>query len=117
MMNQLSIDFEAARAGRDAGMQAATEHADAVFENWSEHAYSMLLQYLRETRMFMTEDVRAYAQSRGLPSPPDGRAWGGVITRAAKANLIERIGFAPMKSPNCHMNPKSVWQRKAVPTK
>lgn len=61
--------------------------------------------------VFMAEDVREFARGvDGFEDPPDGRAWGSVVMRAAKAGIIKRIGYAPMKSPNCHANPKSVWR-------
>jgi len=98
----------------DAGMATAAAHADAVTGGqWSELAWDFLLAFTKTHSTFMAEDVRSAAALTGaVPAPPDQRAWGAIIQKAARANLIERIGYAPMKSPNCHANPKSVWRVK-----
>lgn len=91
-------------------MKEAVDHADSVEDGWSKTAYSELLVFMASRSEFMTEDVRAFAYSRGLSIPPDDRAWGSVITKAAKRKLIVKSGYAPMKSKNCHANPKAVWK-------
>lgn len=96
---------------RDEGIKRAVDHADRVEERWSDRAFELFKEYIRARRVFMTEDVRMWAhKDRDLPLPPDGRAWGAVTVRAVKQRLIRRIGYAPMKSPNCHQDPKPVWQ-------
>lgn len=101
----------AARVLRDAGMETAVRHADAVVDGWSERAYQFLLDFIgaNPRRRFMAEDVRADAEAAGLPLPPDNRAWGAVIAKAAKRKLIRRIGFGPQTSITCHCSPKSIW--------
>lgn len=90
-----------------AGAAQAVAHAGKA---WADEAYLALCWFAKRNPTFMTEDVRDFAHGHGLPLPPDGRAWGGVINRALRSHLIERIGYAPMKSVNCHANPKSVWK-------
>lgn len=90
-----------------AGANAALANAGPA---WADEAFQALCYYAERNTTFMTEDVRIFAHSHGLPMPPDGRAWGGVMNRAIKRKLVERVGYAPMKSPNCHANPKSVWK-------
>lgn len=110
---QKSINFNVgkARQGRDVGMKMAEAHANAVEDGWVVQATLIFEKFMKDHRTFMTEDVRAYAHNeQGLPLPPDGRAWGGVINRMAKSGRIVRVGYAPMKSKNCHCNPKSVWR-------
>jgi hypothetical protein len=97
------------------GRTLASTGADLAASNagpgWTMSAYNILIEYANIHKTFMTEDVRAYAVKKyDFPLPPDGRAWGGVVNRAVKADKIKRIGYAPMKSANCHANPKSVWQ-------
>lgn len=105
MSQQLALSL------RDDGMDRAAAHADAVHGGWSNFAYDILLRYAEKHEVFMAEDVREFARVvDGFEDPPDGRAWGSVVMRAAKAGIIKRIGYAPMKSPNCHANPKSVWR-------
>ena len=124
-MNQLSIfdyqapvsrapsqlDAAASQRARDAGMHTATAHADRIEANWTDRAYTLLREFARISDDFLTEDLRDWAHRvKGFSTPPDGRAWGGVINRAVKAGLIFRIGFKPKKSKNCHGQPISVWR-------
>lgn len=107
------FDLSEGKRLRDVGMQKAVDHADLVDPDWSLKAYDLFTKFIAlKDKPFMTEDVRLWAHDQmNLVKPPDGRAWGGVINRACKAGLIHRVGFAPMKSKNCHANPKSVWGR------
>lgn len=94
------------------GADTAASHADRVHGSWSDMAWQFLMQFgqSRKGQPFMAEDVRAHAELRkAVPLPPDGRAWGSIFMRASKAALIRRIGYAPMKDPKCHANPKAVW--------
>lgn len=104
----IQMDLNLSRSLADSGAQIAAANAGS---EWSASAYSILVEYARIHKEFMTEDVRVYSiEQHDLPLPPDGRAWGGVVNRAVRAGLIKRIGYAPMKSVNCHANPKSVWK-------
>lgn len=95
----------------DEGAKRAADHADREISDWSDRAYSILMSYPDGGEPFMTEDVRQYADKVGLPRAPDQRAWGHVIRRATRASKLKLVGYAPMKSPNCNANPKSVWVR------
>ena len=110
MTKQLTFDLDAGRRLRDEGAQRASDHADKVTENWSEKAWAFFTRFLRTNDDFLMEDVRAAAEGI-VPDPPDKRAWGGIALRAAKSGLIYRSGYRPMKSKNCHANPKSVWRK------
>lgn len=105
---------EADRAQRD-GMAAAVEHADDVVFAWSQRAEALLVEFAGGVETFLAEDARAFAAERGLPSPPDGRAWGAVLQRARRANLIQKVGFAPARSSN--NSPKVEWAKAAAPSR
>ncbi len=107
----LTPDVSAARLARDAGMQQAMDHADRVIDDWSERAYSFLVDFVgaNPARAFMAEDVRVSAEGEGLPPPPDNRAWGGVVARAARSKIVKRLGYGAQKSVSCHCSPKSIW--------
>ena len=93
------------------GAERAADKADRENDGcWQDQAWEFFVDFAiaRRGKPFMTEDVRASAAGI-VPAPPDGRAWGAIVLRAVKGKLIRRIGFAPMKSANCHANPKSVW--------
>lgn len=114
-MTQDLFDYAQARARADDGIQRAVTHADAVEPSWSDRALNALLWYASATGggerpgPFLIEDMRACAYLAGLPPPPDGRAWGAVVQRAARAGHIVQVGFERAKSSNC--SPKCLWER------
>lgn len=104
-MSQLTIDF--ARARRDDGIQRSGDHAG---DRWKRSARGYLLEFLTvRPSPFLAEDVREFAEVRGLEAPPDGRAWGAVMRAAARDRLIDKVGYAPARSSN--LSPKVQWRR------
>lgn len=85
---QMAIDFTE-RAARKEGMKAALEHADKVFDAWSDLAFQFLCNYARANATVFAEDVTTASETWNLPQPPTTRAWGGLYTRAQKAKIIE----------------------------
>jgi len=60
---------------------------------------------------FLAEQFVEYATKRyGLLPPPDGRAWGGPVRRAALAGKIRKVGYAPANTSN--RSPKALWQER-----
>jgi hypothetical protein len=110
-MEQLNL-FEPAGADlRDAGMQQAITHADDVNDAWSDKAYYYLTMFVRyHQEPFMAEDFRAYCEKYKLPQPPHLRAYGGIIARAAKSGLIQRVGFRNLSNAKAHCTPAAVWE-------
>jgi len=64
---------------------------------------------------FLGEDVRNFAHEQGLQLPPDNRAWGGVMIRAARAGLIKKNGYRVCKNRKAHNSPMTIWQKKSKP--
>jgi hypothetical protein len=91
------------------GMNQAVDHANRVSPEWSNRAYEKLQEFALLGNEFMTEDVRLWADKNGLDSPPDNRAWGAVVNKAVRANLIERVGYGNAKTG--HMRPMPVWKK------
>lgn len=101
---QLAIDFDAAVAARELGMQRSADHANEAESEWTGQALALLVAFaLQVRRPFLVEEARAYAQANGLPPPPDARAWGSVVRRAASKKRIEKVGAAPAASSNCSL--------------
>ncbi len=100
--------FDAAKR-RDEAIQQVVTHADELDPHWSERAYASLMLYCFQNKEpFITEDVRAWAEEQGLiQRPHDDRAWGAVIKRASKNELIVKVGYAPARSSN--LSPKVQW--------
>src|SRR5690606_33079593 len=107
------MNMQTARAERDAGMQLALDHAQAVRPEWADEAFNALRMYIaaHPGKTFMTEDVRSYAYSvLAVPCPPHERAWGSIIAKAARQGLIKRVGIAPVETVSSHMANASVWE-------
>lgn len=111
---QLPIDFAAARAARDRGMQQAIDHANRVDPSWADTVYTYLRVYARTHPSFTTEDVRRAAGDE-VPTPPDKRAWGGVVNRAVRAGVVARSGFVQAKDPKVHCNVVTLWRSLVYP--
>ena len=106
---------------RDAGIKQSVTHADEVVESWSENVWKSMNDYCyfikngflyAKDRCFMAEQFRLFCVLLGLPDPPTHRAYGAIIVRAAKAGLIERVGYAPVKNKKAHCTPATVWRVK-----
>lgn len=94
------------------GAQVAADHADRTTAGqWTAMAMDFFNAWAqaRQGRPFQGEDVRLAAVGV-VPAPPDARAWGLVLRRAARAGLIHRVGFAPVKDRRSHCGPKAVWE-------
>lgn len=90
-------------------IERSVSHADAVIPSWSEKAYNLLREYISTYRVFQCEDFRKWCIG-SLKEPPSKRAFGSVILKAAKENLITRIGYEKVKNIKAHQTPASVWQ-------
>jgi hypothetical protein len=105
----IQMTIEDALSRRDEGIQRAAEHAGI---RWQRLARGFLLEFLsRPIGTFLAEDVRCFAEIRGLESPPDGRAWGAVLQSAAREKLIEKAGYGAARSSN--LSPKVLWRARA----
>lgn len=94
------------------GAKQASDHADRVIQGWSDRAYAHALTFLAthpDGQNFTTEQIRAYAGTKGLAPPPDSRAWGQVALRLKRAGRIEAVGFTHCKSPRSHASPTTLW--------
>lgn len=110
-MIQQQLDIGFARKARDKGIKLALDHADKVIDNWGEKAYVLLKEFLRTNKgNFMAEDFRLSVADK-IDAPPHNRAFGGIFMRAAKAGLIERVGYAPVKNWKAHRANASVWRK------
>lgn len=117
MSEQLPIDFSApslghdlARTLRDEGMARSADHAERVNPGWQDRAVSFIRSYAITHEQFMCEGARRYAEARGIGSPPDKRAWGTAMIKAAKASIVKKVGLAYATDPKVHMNPASLWK-------
>jgi hypothetical protein len=102
--------FSALEKGH-AAAQASAERADREIDDWTLKAVALFAEYAsRSFNPFLTEEARVFAESHGLPSPPDGRAWGHIAKRCQRDGTIISAGFGAAKSSNG--SPKVLWKRK-----
>lgn len=105
-------------AARDSAIAQAADHAERVSPDWNAEAYRHLCEFIdwrrlirREFRVsFMVEEARSYAESQGLPAPPDPRAWGGVVGRAVRERKIKLDGYGQSNNPQAHRRPTAIWR-------
>jgi len=94
-----------------AAAQASAARADREIDDWTLKAVALFAEYAsRSFDPFLTEEARVFAESHGLPNPPDGRAWGHVAKRCQRDGLTVSAGFGSAKSSNG--SPKVLWKRK-----
>lgn len=99
-----------ARRLRDAGIMSAVEHADSVSLGWSDVAVAYIRAYAASHATLTAEQVRKYAESRGLSLPPDKRSWGGVMLTAKRSGVIEAVGWTRASDPKVHCNAVTLWK-------
>lgn len=98
---QFAIDFDAAKARRDAGMASALDHAESDEPGWGDHCLALLRQFAcLQAEPFTCEQFRAWAYTRGLATPAEERAFGPVTQKAIRGGYIARVGYAPAASSN-----------------
>jgi hypothetical protein len=94
---------------RDAGMTQAIKHAEEVRSDWGARAFKFVEIFARRRIEFRAEQVREYAEQKGLESPPSKRAWGAVISKAVRRKLIHKVRFEPCENPKAHSCNVVVW--------
>ena len=108
-MTQLTL-FSGAQL-RDAGIQSAVAHANAVFSDWQIHAYRFLIRYLMfkpDGFTFMCEDV-IIASVDYVPPPPRNQAWGDTMVKGKKAGLMKFYDYGQSKIPQHRKGNKTIW--------
>lgn len=97
---------------RDEGIAIAEAHAAAFVPEWASLAAGYLSAAIHSAALerFQTTDFRKWAEARGLPKPPDPRAYGGVMKRAAHAGIIVADGYAPKGDSQAHCCPAVIWR-------
>jgi hypothetical protein len=102
------ITTDEAADKRNEGMDRAEDHAEHTSSGWGAAAASLLEKFVQErgSEPFLAEDFVDYARTKIL-SPPDKRAFGPVLSRAAKAGVIRKDGYALAKTSN--LSPKVKW--------
>lgn len=105
-----NIEKHQAERRRDEGMQRTALNSGP---QWQSSALTFVRAYAEKKAFFLTEEVRQFAEARGLAVPPSKKAWGPVMKLAARRKLIKADGFALANSSN--RSPKVLWQSLICP--
>lgn len=107
-MEQLTLDD--AREGRDKGIADALDHADHEVKHWRDLAYTYLVSYCRRHgEIFTGEDAVDASKRDRMIEPPNDKAWGGVIKRAALAGVIVKVDTNGVRRKG-HTSPCPRWR-------
>jgi hypothetical protein len=95
---------------KELGIIRAEIKQEQIEPGWQDLAIEKLKLFIQSTNQFITEDFRLWAEDNGLSQPPEPRAYGALILKATKLNLITWNGhYQEMKNPKSHGCPKKVW--------
>lgn len=92
-------------------MALSEDKANRDAPGWSEDALHGVELYCLANpgKEFLAEEAREWAEAMELVDPAKNeRAWGAVLRRAAKLQIIRKVGYAPAKSSN--LSPKVLWR-------
>lgn len=114
MSIQIAIDFDA--GPRERGIQSSLDRANRSESEWSGQALGLLIAYAAKhyPDAFLVEDARVWAESVGLPAPPNNKAWGGVTLRARGKGRIQNTDTYGIGKTN--KSPKPLWRYVAAST-
>jgi hypothetical protein len=99
-----------ARREAQEGIDRAVEAADREVASWSDNALAWVKLYatLNRGKRVIGADIVQASIAHKIIQPPNPKAWGGPIQRAARAGYIVKVGTAP--DPNRHTNPVPLWE-------
>lgn len=103
------FDWVKAKAAKDDGMARVEEHAAP---GWSDVMLDLVIEVAQRRPTFTADDVFKIAYARGIAERThDRRAFGPVMTRAAKQGLCRKADVAPILSARAsrHRAPLTVW--------
>ena len=102
-MTTFPLQLTIGDALKDAGMATADRHAD---DGWKAAADDAIAALAATGAKFTAYDV---AQA-GVPEPDNPARWGPRFGAAARAGLIESVGYAPSRRPSVHASIAHVWR-------
>lgn len=94
------------------GIEQAVSHAEKEKPGWSANAYEFIrLHCIRNKgKRFTGFEVVQASIAYGLDQPPNPRAWGGPLQKAARNRLIVRVGTVADPNPERHGSDVPLWE-------
>jgi hypothetical protein len=100
---------EAGRQARDEAIQAVDDAAPVEFKD---AALDAIRELARESERFTSDDV--WPRIPEDVRPPEPRALGAVMVQAQRLGIVRPTkDFRVSNRPQCHANPKRIWERAA----
>lgn len=92
----------------------AMEQADAgADEKWKALADAAIVEAATAKAIITADDVWALLDAKKVPRPPEGRALGPRMARAARAGILEKdTAFVPAERVERHAAPLQTWRSK-----
>jgi len=104
------LNAEMSQRNKEHGMERSISTAGSL---WARDAYMHFYNYCVENgKPFMVEEIREYAERKGLAVPPSRRAWGSIVVKAKKNGWIEHVGYGQVSNPHAHRANASMWVSK-----
>lgn len=98
-----------AKRDAQAGIDRAAAAADRHVDGWTARAYEFVCKFAEQNRgreFIGAEIVKASLQT-DIPQPPNMKAWGAPLQRAARRGVIVKVGYA--EDPDRHGAPVPLW--------
>lgn len=103
------VELMTAREAAEHGIKSSSEHAG---DSWNDDAFHYLRWYsalmFRKGQTFHIEKFRQWAYSKGLPKPPEERAFGALTQKAIRMGLITPTGMYA-RALSSHLSPKMIY--------
>ena len=104
------LDLMGGEALAAQGMARAAAHAEREVPAWGAQAFAKLCDYAQRHSHFTAEDLKAWAYQAGLAIPPAPGAWGSVVRRAQREDIIAFFGYRTSRNATRHAQPVKVWR-------
>ena len=101
--------METGESLKNKGILKTLNTANKIDPYWKEQAYKFLIEYCKNHRSFMIEDVRISFEKNNI-TPASKRIWGALAVRAHKEGKIEHLEYNTVKNPLAHKTPATVWK-------
>ena len=101
-----------ARSEAQEGIDRAVAHAERDVPGWSDVAYEFIRLHAMQNRgkRFTGYEIVQAALAYGVPKPPTDKAFGGPLQRAARAQVLRKVGGVPDPNPERHGSMVPLWE-------
>lgn len=113
LQTQYELDFTG-RELAEAGLNLAIENAESKIPDWKETTWRLFKEFLnRRSEPFLIEDFRSWVAVNhpDYNWPPTSKAFGFIPLKAARENLIIKVGYGVASNAISHCRPSTMWKK------